>query len=177
MLSIVLDLASSVPDRPSPLPRLARASLRNSVTWKIEFFEDDDGRQPVREWLLSLERDKRAAAVAAIELLLGEWGLNICSTEHGKQLGQGLFELRVRHDETVLRGGAREGNGKRRADILLRVFCHAYGDRVVLLLGAYDKGVAPSPRHQQREIDRARKALRAFKLRRGRKEAGNRRRR
>jgi len=42
--------------------------------------------------------------------------------------------------------------------ILLRVFCHATGDRVILLLGGYDKG-SPSPRKQQREIARARARL------------------
>jgi len=32
------------------------------------------------------------------------------------------------------------------------VFCHAYGNRVVLLLGGYDKGADPSPRRQNEEI-------------------------
>jgi putative component of toxin-antitoxin plasmid stabilization module len=147
------------------------------MSWSIEFFEDDEGRQPAREWLTALERDKRAAVIAAIEVLLERWGLDICSTEHGRQLGHGLFELRVRHDEPTLRGReADRSGGRRRRDILLRVFCHAYGDRVVLLLGGYDKGVAPSSRQQQREIERARKALRTFKLRQKRKSAGEKRR-
>ena len=149
------------------------------VTWAIEFYEDDNGRRPAREWLLGLDVDKRMAAIAAIEVLLGEFGLDVCATEHGRQLGQGLFELRIRHEEAVIRGKSASGSGdksKRGSEILLRVFCHAYGDRVVLLLGGYDKGAAPAARRQDREIERARKALRSFKLRQQRKDIGDRRR-
>jgi hypothetical protein len=46
--------------------------------------------------------------------------------------------------------------------VLLRAFCHAHGDKVVLLLGGYDKGRDPSAKRQQREIATARKLLRAF---------------
>jgi|SRR5215203_840976 len=129
------------------------------MTWTVEFFEDDQGRQPAREWLLSLDSDKRATAIAAIETFLAEMGLDICGTEHGKQLGKGLFELRVRGD-----------------DVLLRLFCHAYGEKVVLLLGGYDKGAHSSARHQDREIEKARKRLRSFKLRQQRKRIGKQRR-
>jgi putative component of toxin-antitoxin plasmid stabilization module len=148
------------------------------VTYTIEFFEDDDRRTPARDWLMSLDRDKRAAVVAAIEVHLEQRGIGICATEHGKQLGSGIFELRVRHDAGVTRG-SREGPGAgaRRDDILLRVFCHAYGDRIVLLLGGYDKGASPSERRQQLEIERAKKALRSFKLQQSRQRAGRRRRR
>jgi hypothetical protein len=74
------------------------------VTWTVEFFEDDQGRQPVREWLQSLDALKRASAIAAIEVVLTDLGLNVCGTEYGKQLGSGLFEFRIRHDEAVIRG-------------------------------------------------------------------------
>jgi hypothetical protein len=36
--------------------------------------------------------------------------------------------------------------------VLLRVFCHAYGAKVVLLLNGYDKAADPRDRRQQREI-------------------------
>lgn len=55
------------------------------------------------QWLYSLESDKRSAAIAAIENYLATFGLDICKTEHGKPLGQGLFEFRIRHDERVIR--------------------------------------------------------------------------
>jgi putative component of toxin-antitoxin plasmid stabilization module len=147
------------------------------VTWTIEFFEDDQGRQPAREWLQSLDSLKRASAIAAIEAILAERGLDVCATEYGKPLGSGMFEFRIRHDEAVIRGKTdAEGDGKR-GEVLLRIFCHAYGQRIVLLLGGYDKGAAPSRRRQEREIETARSRLRSFKLQQSRRRAGAKRRR
>ncbi|MGA2929623.1 MAG: hypothetical protein ABSG43_27265 [Solirubrobacteraceae bacterium] len=146
------------------------------MTWTVEFFEDDQGRQPAKEWLLSLDGGKRAAAIAAIEAYLMTMGQDVCSTEHGKHLGKGLFEFRVRHDERVIRGKIGDGSPGRPVEVLLRIFCHAYGQRVVLLLGGYDKGAAPSKKRQDREIETARKRLRSFELRLQRQRAGVRRR-
>lgn len=146
------------------------------MSWQIEFYEDDGGRQPAREWLQSLDSQKRNAAIAAIECYLAEFGLDICGTEHGKALGQGLFEFRIRHDEGVIRRKAGEAGGKKGAQVLLRIFCHAYGPRIVLLLGGYDKGENPSSKRQAREIETARQRLRSFSLREKRRRAGARRR-
>jgi putative component of toxin-antitoxin plasmid stabilization module len=74
----------------------------------------------------------------------------------GKALGDGLFEFRLR--EEIRDQGVTE-------KILLRVFFHAYGSKIILLLGGYDKGEHPSPRRQQREIEAARRYLRDFKER------------
>jgi putative component of toxin-antitoxin plasmid stabilization module len=147
------------------------------VAWKIEFYADDGGRQPAREWLQSLEPPQRAAAIAAIEIQLAEIGLDVCATEHGKQLGEGLFEFRIRHDEGVTRRKAGQEGGRTSQKVLLRIFCHAYGDRIVLLLGGYDKGADASARRQRREIDTARRRLRSFRLARKRRSVGDRRRR
>lgn len=48
-------------------------------------------------------------------------------------------------------------------DILLRVFCHAHGKKVVLLLAAYDKGREPSAKRQNTEIRRAKQRLSRWK--------------
>ena len=56
------------------------------------------------------------------------------------------------------------------AKILLRVFCHAHGDRIVLLLAGYDKGERPSSRYQQEQIELARARLKAWKVRQGGRE-------
>ena len=146
------------------------------MTWTVEFFEDDQGRQPAREWLQSLDGLKRASAIAAIEVILAELGLDVCATEYGKQLGSGLFEFRVRHDETVIRGKAGEAGDGERGEVLLRMFCHAHGRRIVLLLGGYDKGTDPSARRQSREIESARGRLRSFRLRQQRERAAAKRR-
>lgn len=66
-----------------------------------------------------------------------------------KRLGHGLFEFRLREE-----------------GLLLRVFCHAYGDRVVLLLSGYDKGEDPGQRRQEMEIAEARRRLEAWRRRR-----------
>lgn len=149
--------------------------------WTPEVFEDDTGRRPFAEWLLALDSGKRAAVIAAIETLLSTFGIEICQTEHGKHLGDGLFELRIRNDEAAIRSRYdTQPSGhqpkKRREKILLRVFCHAYGEKRVLLLGGYDKGKDPSEKRQQREIRGAKKRLRAFKLRQARTRTGARRR-
>lgn len=103
---------------------------------------------------------RRAVGVALREILEVE-GIGVCRTGYGKQLGDGLFEFRLRHDAAEilqsLGKSARDEPGGER--ILLRVFCHAHGDRVILLLGGYDKGADPSKRRQQREISEARRRL------------------
>ena len=70
-----------------------------------------------------------------------------------------MFEFRL--DQDAAQVLARKGKRARReadesSKILLRVFCHAHGDRIVLLLGGYDKGERPSARHQQAQIELAR---------------------
>ncbi len=150
------------------------------MAWEVEFYDEEGGRCPVREFLADLEPEKRMAMIAAIEVVLVPRGLAVCETEYGRQLGDGLFEFRVRHDEqTTLAKAGRESSGdqaRRRGDVLLRLFCHAYGEKIVLLLGGYDKGADPSGRRQSREIETARRRLRSFRLRRQRKKAAAKRR-
>ena len=148
------------------------------MPWEVEFFQDDDGRQPARDFLDRLDTGKRMAMIAAIESFLEPMGLDVCASEWGRQLGDGLFEFRVRHDEAVIRrkAGLEVPDGaERRSDVLLRLFCHAYGDKIVLLLGGYDKGQDPSGRRQTREIRDARRRLRTFRLRRQRRSAARKR--
>jgi hypothetical protein len=144
--------------------------------WTLEFYADEHGREPCREWL---ERDlsdvQHDALVEALRLVLGERGPDVCRTEWGKALGGGLYEFRVRHtakEIAAMFGGAPPG-AKAGERVLLRVFFHAYGDRVVLLLGGYDKGKDTSERRQKREIATARKRLDDFNSR----QAAERRRR
>ncbi len=100
--------------------------------------------------------------------ILQRLGIHVCGTEYGKQLGGGLFEFRLRGRDlsTVTPASGEPEPGE--AKMLLRVLCHAHGDRLVLLLGGYDKGQHPSPRRQSAEIAIARKRLRDWKARRPR---------
>ncbi len=113
--------------------------------------------------------------VALYEILQHE-GPNVVGTNFGKLIGGGIFEFRLDQDATQIL--ARKGKDPKPepgdpAKILLRVFCHAHGDRIVLLLAGYDKGERPSPRHQQEQIQLAKERLKDWKARQaGRRPRG-----
>ncbi|WP_320669572.1 hypothetical protein [Patulibacter defluvii] len=136
--------------------------------FRLEFYADATGDQPVLRWLRDelTPTQRRAIGVALREILEIE-GVGVCRGSYGKQLGGGLFEFRLCHDageilRSVGKPARAEPHGER---VLLRVFCHAYGDRLILLLGGYDKGADPSTRRQQREIAEARSRLIDFRRR------------
>jgi hypothetical protein len=132
------------------------------ITYRLEFYEDENGDAPVARWLREeLTLPKRQALGYAMQLVLQRLGVAVCGTEFGKQLGGGLFEFRLRSD---LRDRVRPGEKAGR--FLFRVFCHPYGDRLILLLAGYDKGENPSPRRQNAEIALARTRLRDWQRRR-----------
>lgn len=116
--------------------------------YQMDFYEDPEGTQPVRKWLRELPSQDRRTIGAALRYILQEQGVGVCGTAFGKQLGGGIFEFRLR-----------EG------DMLVRVFCHAFGDRRILLLGAYDKRMDPSGRQQSKEISESRKRLTEWRSR------------
>jgi hypothetical protein len=146
----------------------------------IDFFEDDDARSPVEEWMDSDLADlELAALVSGLEHVLRRRGGGVCQTERGKQLGEGLFEFRIRHTsaeiEHMFAGATASCQAAKREKVLLRVFCHAYGTKVVLLLNGYDKAGDPSDKRQQREITLARRRLVVFKERQARERKSQRR--
>ncbi len=126
------------------------------ATYELEFYEDERGDSPVLRWIREeLTRTQRAALGRAMRDVLQEKGVGVCGTEFGRHLGKGLFEFRLRRSVE-----------KADESILLRVFCHAYGNRIVLLLGGYDKGADPSRRRQDVEIAVARHRLADWRRRR-----------
>lgn len=139
------------------------------MTWELEFYADKHGKEPVREWLDGLDAVKRAAALRGLSVILANEGPGVCSTEYGQPLNKGLFEFRLRidaatvlakHDPSLLERFPDQPRGP----VLLRVFCHASEGRLILLLGAYDKGNDPSDRRQREEIVVARKRLTDWRL-------------
>ena len=142
----------------------------NPEHYEMEFYEDESGSEPCREFIDGLPVPKKLALRAALVNILGRQGPDVCDTEFGKNLGQGLFEFRLRHSEAVILGRVRPDLARKIAEasdggkILLRVFFHPYGEKIVLLLAGYDKGSDPSTRRQNREIAAARKALRRWTL-------------
>jgi hypothetical protein len=95
-------------------------------------------------------------------------------------LKEGLYEFRVRHsahDIVSMYGAADQAPPASPEKILLRLFVHFHGGRVVLLLHGYDKSADDSPRRQQREIAEARKRLGAWQRAEAAREKAQRRRR
>lgn len=117
--------------------------------YTLEFYEDAEGHQPVRDWLKSdLTPDDRRTVGTALRTILEVHGVNVCGSSFGRQLGGGLFEFRLREEPLVV-----------------RIFCHAHGARLILLLGGYHKGQDPSERRQHREIATARARLEEWRAR------------
>jgi hypothetical protein len=121
--------------------------------YEIEFYADESGEMPALRWIKDdLGPTKRRALGQAMHEVLQFHGVQVVGERSwGRQLGEGLFEFRV--DRTVKPGD------KVAEKIVLRVFCHAHGDRKILVLHGYDKGKSPSSRRQQREIETARSRL------------------
>ncbi|MGM9473454.1 hypothetical protein ACS5PJ_15805 [Pseudarthrobacter sp. YS3] len=136
--------------------------------WTVESWVDNYGRSPFEKWYLKLHEYDQAIVDATIEHVLEPLGMDICETEWGKALGEGLYELRIRASlNAILNRGASQddlisvpGGDK---TILLRIFCTFHGQRIVLLFQGYDKGKDPSDKRQQSEIKKARKHLKAWK--------------
>ena len=117
-----------------------------------------------------------AVLLAGLEHMLSNRGVDVCQTEWGKQLGEGLFEFRIRHTsaeiEHMFTGASSSRQAGKREKVLLRVFCHAYGTNV---LNGYDKACDSSDKRQQREITLARRRLVEFKERQARERKRQRR--
>jgi hypothetical protein len=147
------------------IPDVAPAEPR---LYEIDFYADESGQQPCLRWIReALSPIKRRALGMAMNEVLQRHGVQVVGERSwGRQLGRGLVEFRV--DRTV------RPDDEIAEKIALRVFCHAYGDRKILVLHGYDKGRSPSSRRQRGEIEVARSRLAAWReaqatVRKGRK--------
>lgn len=139
-----------------------------ALVWTLEVYEADDGTVPFERFIDDLSDLKFAALDAAIRQVLAARGIDLVRTEWLKALGGGLHEFRIRHDADEIAhmfGNHEPTRTGKREKILLRVFVHFYGSKIVLLLGGYDKGADPKEKRQQREITQARALLAEFKER------------
>jgi phage-related protein len=140
--------------------------VTDAKTWTAEFYEDSSGKRRVETWMAGLNETEFEALATAIEEILEKLGIELASTPWLKALGEGLHEFRVRHDAGTIRALYTDSGAEtptKPAKILLRLFVHFHGDKVILLLHGYNKGRDDSPRRQNREIDEARKRLRAWR--------------
>lgn len=140
-----------------------------SSDWTSELFETRGGRRPVEDWMDDLSSQKYAALDAAITKVLEKHGLDLMGTPWLKPLKDGLFEFRVNKTERQVLNIVNATLGTSSAvteseRILLRVFVHFHGNRIILLLGGYDKSADTNKRRQQKEIETARKRLREWQM-------------
>jgi hypothetical protein len=139
------------------------------VKWTIEFYEDVQGRRPVEKWIDGLSDQKAEAVIVALQEVLAVNGINLASGAWLRSLGSGLYEFRIRHSKNEIQGMYKASNrglvGGAEA-ILLRIFVAFEGQKLVVLLGGYDKGKNDKQSFQQAQIEIARKRLRDWKRRR-----------
>lgn len=146
-----------------------------------EIYEDANGFQPFGQFFKSLPEVKQLLLEQTISGPLSVLGIEICQEKsHGRQLGKGVFEVKTEATESeVIQFFVErdlplpQGVG---GDVMLRTFCHAYGEKRILLLHGYDKGLQPKARQQNKEIQKARKHLTAWQEANKRQRAADRKR-
>lgn len=135
--------------------------------WQVDVWRDDrSGEAPFERWFRRADPYVQAVVDAVITEVVEPHGIDLLGTPWCTGLGDGLYEIRIRQSLNAVRGragpdGARRPGADRggRRPVLLRLFVTFHGERVVLLLHAYDKGRDPTERRQRREIARARRHL------------------
>jgi hypothetical protein len=136
--------------------------------WTIEFYEDDQGRRPVEKWIDGLSIQKAEAVIAALQEVLAVSGINLTSGAWLKSIGRGLYEFRIRHSASEIQAMYKvvnKGLAGGAEAVLLRIFVAFEGEKVIVLLGAYDKSKNDKQGFQQAQIEIARKRLREWKRR------------
>ena len=115
--------------------------------------------------LKSLGPDDTSTVDVAIRNLLTVDPYDLLATDWLKKISPELWEFRIGKTTTAVfsKIGLAPPEGFRPGKILVRVFCSFQRGRVSLLLSAYDKGRDPSPKRQQREIEKARRILATWK--------------
>ena len=141
-----------------------------AAKWNIQFYEDAQGRIPVEKWIDGLSDQKAEAVIMALKEVLAVNGIMLASGAWLKSLASGLYEFRMRHSASEIQAMYKtanrglEGKGE---EILLRIFVAFEGERIIVLLGAYDKGKKDKKSFQQAQIEVARKRLKEWKRRQG----------
>ena len=106
------------------------------MTWTIVFANRPDFDAFVKK----LPDEHQEAVSEAIAVELANNGPAICNRSLGKALGGKLYEMRLR----------------RNPEMLLRIFFGVHKNRVVVVLGGYDKKSDSSEKRQAKEIRDAR---------------------
>lgn len=135
-----------------------------SRRWRTEYYVDSRGNSPFARWFeKELRPYEQTVLVAAITQVLEVLGPEVCRSEFGKPLGNGLYEFRVRQSLHAIRTFGQSDPPPAPPDhdrkVLLRVFLTFHGERIILLFHGLNKARDSSARRQQREIRKARQLL------------------
>ncbi|MDH6277370.1 hypothetical protein M2118_000321 [Aurantimicrobium minutum] len=125
--------------------------------WSVEIENGEFSK-----FYLSLPEYERVVITSAITQILSKEGIGICASEWGKPLGGGLYEFRIGKSLNAISQHAQKMSHIRtepqaHIQVLIRIFCTFYGDKMIVIHHGYDKKRDPSHKRQQREIAKARK--------------------
>jgi putative component of toxin-antitoxin plasmid stabilization module len=114
----------------------------------------------------TLDDVKFAALSAAIELVLVPNGLSLIGTPWLKHVEKGIFEFRIKYsaaDIKAMYANLEVDSPMPPAKILIRLFIHFHGSKIILLLNGYDKARDDKHKKQQMEIKLARVRLQRWR--------------
>ena len=103
--------------------------------FEVEFYEKENGEQPAKEFLLSLDKKMRAKLADTI-MILQDNGYEL-REPYSKHLSEGIFELRAKQSSDIT-----------------RVMYFFYVDRHIILTNGFVKKTQKTP---QSEIEKAKK--------------------
>ena len=115
------------------------------------------------KFVRSLTPAKQRTLEASIDKILLVHGFELVDGDLVKNLGGGLYEFRVGPTTTRMINKAGLESKIPHQKIVIRVFVSFEADRMIVLLGSYDKGANDSKSKQQSEIAKARQILKAWK--------------
>lgn len=111
------------------------------MKWKINFYSEASGNQPVKKWLLGLEVKTKAKIFKNLEML-SEFNLTL-KAPYVKPLEDKLYELRTKDSKGIY-----------------RIIYFAYKEQTFILLNGFIKKTQATPR---KEIDLAKKRMKEVK--------------
>ncbi len=135
------------------------AKAENSTTWELHLADVSGFTRFVK----SLTPIKQRTLEASIDKILLIHGLELVDGDLIKNLGGGLYEFRVGPTTTRMMNRAGNSDMDTHQKIALRVFLSFEGNRLIVILGSYDKGANDSKSRQQSAIAQSRRLLKAWR--------------
>lgn len=131
--------------------------------WSLELLQLPNGQFPYQSFRSSLDPFEIELLDLCVERILAKAGLDICQTNWGKALGDGLYEFRINRSLESITNNLKiplTPNLRGKQTKLMRVFFTVERNRIILLISGYDKGRNPNKKKQQKMISAARAMLR-----------------